>query len=191
MTFDRKSEPYREAIGIARMLLLNYHPDLNNGQHQVLALMFDMNVLWERFILSCLRKYATGVTVEGKIRKSFWQPERGYKTFIEPDIIIHRGGNTFVLDTKWKILKDNRPSDDDLKQMYVYTRYYQSTYTALVYPGIDGTISGRFFPEPDQLFGYPCSIIRLNLPDGDFINIGEWQKAISRNLVERISFTIL
>src|SRR5690606_29319594 len=49
--FDRKTQDYQSAIDIAKIILLNYHPDLNTGNNRLLALMFDMNMLWERFVL--------------------------------------------------------------------------------------------------------------------------------------------
>ncbi|WP_430972621.1 McrC family protein [Sunxiuqinia rutila] len=183
LKFDRKSESYQQAIDIARMLLLNYHPDISSGNCNVLALMFDMNVLWESFILSSLKRYAiNGTLALGKVRKSFWKPENGSKASIEPDIVLKKGDQTIIFDTKWKIIKNNRPSDDDLKQMYVYTNYYQSIHTALVYPATgNSSIRGNFYHELNGKLDKPCSIIRIPLPD-ETNQIRQWQREISNTL---------
>jgi 5-methylcytosine-specific restriction enzyme subunit McrC len=188
LTYNRKTEPYREALNIARLILLNYHPDLSKGQNNVLALLFNMNVLWERFVLKSLKEFAPAdYKIKGKIRKPFWQPEKGNHAFIEPDIVIEHNEITYVLDTKWKVLKDNRPSDDDLKQMYVYSKYYNSSYTALVYPsnGID-SCSGRFCPEFEDAPKFSCSLLRINLPE-ESGNIKIWQYKISNILLNHVS----
>lgn len=185
LTFNRKSEPYKNAIDIAQMLLLNYHPDISTGSYNVLALMFDMNALWERFILASLKRYATDeAKVLGKVRKGFWTPEIGNKANIEPDIVMIKNGETIIYDTKWKILKNNRPSDDDLKQMYVYTKYYQSVYTALIYPATGSkSIHGNFYHELNSEIDKPCSIIRIPMPDKEN-NVRDWQKNVSYMLAQ-------
>jgi 5-methylcytosine-specific restriction enzyme subunit McrC len=50
LIFDRKSEPYRGAIHIAKLLLLNYRPDVSSGSSHSIAILFDMNKLWEEYI---------------------------------------------------------------------------------------------------------------------------------------------
>ena len=187
LKFDRKSETYREAIGIAKMLLLNYHPDVRSGSYHVLALMFDMNVLWERFVLASLKHYIPqDVRVREKVRKTFWKPEVGYSAHIEPDILVRKGDQNFIFDTKWKVLKNNRPADADLKQMYVYTRYYQSSRTALVYPAAGNSSRyGNFFHELGGVIDKPCSIIVIGLPEKP-CQIMHWQKEICGILLDSL-----
>jgi 5-methylcytosine-specific restriction enzyme subunit McrC len=187
LQFNRKTEPYREAINIARLLLLNYHPDVSRGNSHVMTLMFDMNSLWESFVLHSLKKFAPDqYLIKGKIKKTFWEADTSLKVGMEPDIVIECEDQTFILDTKWKVLNGNRPSDDDLKQMYVYTKYFDSSYTALVYPydSID-TIKGAFWNERDKTKNYPCSLIKLKLPLV-MSNFTAWQKDICTELLTHL-----
>jgi len=126
IAFDRKTEPYRKAISIAKLLLLNYHPDIVKGTENVLAIMFDMNLLWERFVYRSLQRFNRhGKTIEAQSTKDFWKPSLGAKVKIRPDIVINRKKpDCIVIDTNWKNLNGGNPSPDDQRQMYVYSVYY-------------------------------------------------------------------
>jgi 5-methylcytosine-specific restriction enzyme subunit McrC len=175
--FNRKTEPYKKAIEIARLLLLQYHPDVQEGKNNVLALMFDMNKLWEKFIYATLRKHKNySATVIAQNSKYFWQSESGKRSSIKPDIIINKDQeNCVVLDTKWKNLNGFNPSPEDLRQMYVYHEYFKAERTALVYPGYDKINNGTF-----ELSKKQCSVISINVePD-----IQQWQLNIY-NCIDR------
>lgn len=184
--FDRKTAPYRNAIKIARLLLLNYHPDISRGNHDVLAIMFNMNLLWEQFVYGSLKKYSPqGSSVEAQTVKNFWQPVAGgYPSRMKPDIILNaHTPDCMVLDTKWKNIAGQRnPSPQDLRQMFVYMTYYKAKKTALVYPGsANDSRSGRYYNEhghKGELSHKQCSILSIGVQQ----NVMLWQKSIAEAL---------
>ncbi|MDV7187425.1 restriction endonuclease [Lutibacter sp. TH_r2] len=180
INYNRKTEGYKNAIEIARLLLLNYHPDVSVGKNNILALLFDMNLLWEQFVYVSLRKYKPiGSTITAQTSKYFWRPEKGRVSEMRPDIVINRDRNDcIVLDTKWKNLNGYNPSPADLRQMYAYSHYYDAKLVALVYPGEKSFIkSGTYELEKKD-----CSIISLSIPS--IFSIKDWQKEISKTITE-------
>jgi 5-methylcytosine-specific restriction enzyme subunit McrC len=177
--YNRKTESYKNAIDIARLLLLNYHPDLSRGANDVLALMFDMNLLWEQFVYASLRKNKESDTeIVAQTTKYFWKSKTGGTSKMRPDILIKRNGKpNIVLDTKWKNIKGANPSPEDLRQMYTYLNYYQAQKVALVYPGSTSSLStGRYYEtNSENLSDQDCSVICLPVLG----NSKEWQKMIS------------
>lgn len=131
---NRKSKPYEQALRISRMIILNYSPDVRGGSENMLALMFDMNRLWEEYIFRMLRKnLSTEWQIKYQNSQLFWEDKR-----VRPDLVLRRlfqgREEIFIIDTKWKIIDARNPSDDDLKQMYVYNMYWNSTRSVLLYP---------------------------------------------------------
>lgn len=136
IVFDRKTEPYKKAINIAKMILLNYHPDINKGGNNVLALFFDMNLLWEKYVAKVLKNNLPNeYSIKTQNKELFWKSEDVPSANIKPDIVLLKNGKVeIILDTKWKLPHDNRPKDEDLKQMYCYNKLFGSTQSWLVYP---------------------------------------------------------
>lgn len=171
MSFDRKNEGYRDAMSIAKLILLNYMPDSQIQSHNVIALMFDMNKLWEEYVYVMLRRHLTNCEVTPQDHKELWTSNIATKR-IKPDIVIN---NKYVLDTKWK-LPDKTPSDADLHQLYTYLKFFKATKVALVYPAtsqskiIKGSFEEETNPKPS------CDMIFIQMSDkGDFVKpIMEW-----------------
>lgn len=175
LVFSRKTQSYKKAIDIAKLLLLQYHPDVSKGRNNVLALMFDMNKLWEQFVYISLRKNKeSNTTITSQTSKFFWKPEIGYRSKIRPDIVVNKDkDDCVVLDTKWKNLNGCNPSPDDLRQMYVYHEYYNARKVALVYPGKTSSKSSGAYLDPttSKEIDKECSIISLSVEQ----NIKLWQ----------------
>ncbi len=127
---NRKNYDYQKAVDIAKIIILNYSPSLNYGNDNLLTLLFDMNALWEEYIFRILQKHKTNeIEVSFQNSDKFWENKR-----IRPDIVLKTEYETFVIDTKWKIIEANNPSDDDLKQMFVYNLHWKAEKTLLLYP---------------------------------------------------------
>lgn len=186
LVFDRKNKSYEKAIEIAKLLLLNYHPDVVKGRNNVLALMFNMNNLWEQFILVTLKKKLKTHQVSAQLSRKFWQPVVGYSSTLRPDIVIkHNESKEFiVLDTKWKNINDSNPSPEDLRQMYVYHRFYQANVVILIYPSDQHQIrKGNYFNSviEGELSDKTCSIMQIATCN----TIQTWQEEIVEK-VEKI-----
>lgn len=182
LVFNRKNSHYKKAIEIAKLLLLQYHPDISKGRNHVLALMFDMNLLWEQFVYVSLKKEKNIFTkVTPQSSKYFWKPENGRRTSMKPDIFIATTNCNVILDTKWKNLNGFNPSPDDLRQMYVYHQYYEADKVALIYPGKrENSRTGYYFNSDGQPDHKICSVILLEVEKEKGINV--WQENIRADI---------
>lgn len=137
LQYNRKTERYRKAIELARIILLNYHPDVKGGSNNILAIMFDMNFLWESYIYKMLSKASRAIdkkcVVLDQQRTLFWKHPDKWSLNLVPDLLICFGdSDRFILDTKWKYKKDTSP--EDIRQMYAYGNYFRASRRYLLYP---------------------------------------------------------
>lgn len=123
----RSTQRYANALTYARLILAHRGPQLRSGRERVFALLFDMNALWERYIAVLLRRVAPpNIQVSTQERHVFWKPAQHGVRKIRPDVVLREiasidvGKTMLVIDTKWKVPSNGLPSDDDLKQMFVY-----------------------------------------------------------------------
>jgi 5-methylcytosine-specific restriction enzyme subunit McrC len=178
---DRKTEPYQKALNIAKMILLNYHPDINKGSNNVLALFFDMNLLWEKYIAKVLRTYLPiEFTIATQNRALFWESKVLPDANIKPDILIKKDEEVIaILDTKWKLPYGYRPKDEDLKQMFSYNKIFNGTQSWLVYPNdVEDKKDGVFVNGHGG-----CGMMMVTaLKDGE-LNHEELYRQITKSLV--------
>lgn len=133
VTLTRKTKSYEYALELARLIILNYSPDISSGKEKMLSLLFDMNNLWEQYILTQLKKQfeETVFEVSGQESMSFIASNS-----LRPDIVIRNTEtqSIYVVDTKWKRPK-NIAQVSDLRQMYTYARFWNAEKVMLLYPG--------------------------------------------------------
>ncbi|MBL7846239.1 MAG: restriction endonuclease [Cyclobacteriaceae bacterium] len=169
---NRKTIHYQKAIQIAKMIILNYSPDIRGGHEDMLALLFDMNKLWEEYVYRVLQHEAPDNTsVSFQNSKLFWQSEQVKKN-IRPDLVITRtvGGEkeTYIVDTKWKVLDDLRPDDGDLKQIFAYNLYWESYHSILLYPSTQTrTLPVRGMYEKGMSKDHGCMLAFVEVLDKD------------------------
>ncbi len=158
---DRKNHDYQKAIDIAKIIILNYSPSLNYGNENLLTLLFDMNALWEEYIFRILQKHKTDeIEVSFQNSGKFWENKR-----IRPDIVLKTQDEIFVIDTKWKIIEANNPSDDDLKQMFVYNLHWEAEKTLLLYPKTN-QIDSHFGTFHYENLGKKCKLGFVDMTNG-------------------------
>jgi len=169
LIYDRKTTRYKEALEIAAMLLLNYRPDISQGRNHVLAILFDMNDLWEEYIYRQLSKNKPqNWSIRPQNKKHFWYLEgsNSYKT-IRPDILIQKQQDgvttSIILDTKWKLPQNNIPDDADLKQMFVYNEYWESNHAVLFYPKAEYDDAPLFNNGCYKQKSHHCGIMKMSV----------------------------
>lgn len=161
LVFDRKTKSYTYAIELARMIMLSYNPDMSAGKKPILAILFDMNQLFEKFVYRMLKSEepafaAYNLSVTQQKSHLFWK----HKT-IRPDIIIifdieeEKKGKqrTCIVDTKWKVVQSDSPGDGDLKQMYAYNVQFGATQSILLYPFVGQKNIGPCSYQKSPLLG--------------------------------------
>jgi 5-methylcytosine-specific restriction enzyme subunit McrC len=184
ITYNRKTEPYRKCIELACLILLQYHPDVTRGRNHVLALMFDMNLLWEKFVCKSLSRHKRPeTTITAQSTKPFWKPEQGMPSRIRPDIVINENTeDCVVIDTKWKNLNGSNPSPDDLRQMYVYHRYFGAKKVGMIYPSqTSSRVAGVYLPIYEQEgLEMECCLIGICVD----VDLKVWQKEIYKEITK-------
>lgn len=156
---DRKTAPYERALEIARLIILNYSPDISEGNEKMLSLLFDMNLLWEEYVLVMLRKYSRlyhpELVIKGQSSKSFWG-----SNYLKPDIEIFNKEtqDIIIIDTKWKLPGSYSASVSDLRQMYTYGRFWNAEKVLLLYPGDRKTHKFKPFLNADDPIAHHCKL---------------------------------
>lgn len=161
---SRKTTPYETALAIARLIILNYAPNVSSGSEKMLALLFDMNSLWEEYILVRLKQAAQGSDIEvyGQNSKGFWNG-----ITIRPDIVLEKkrdkeNKEILIIDTKWKNIDQSQPSTHDLRQMYVYNQFWKSTKSLLLYPSQNTDLKNESFILFDDK-AHSCSLGKITV----------------------------
>ncbi len=187
LKFNRHNQHYREAIQYAKLILFKNSPALSSGTNDVLAILFDMNLLFEKFIYSQIKKQEPSfkdiqLSISGQSSRVFWENKT-----IRPDIVLEYGISNkkrIILDTKWKVLQSPNPSDSDLKQMFTYNIHFNSEKSILIYPytSLSSTRPINFRPSIGLDKKHYCQLFFLDLFDLE----GNIKKDFANTFLEEI-----
>ena len=141
-TPDRNTKDYTTALRWCEVFLSGKSFTSFAGSDVAYALLFPMETLFESYVAHLLRKQLNGAeySVSTQDKRFHLFDEPGKRFLIKPDIVVKRNSDqvVFVLDTKWKLLSENKPnygiSQADMYQMYAYQKKYGAEKIILLYP---------------------------------------------------------
>lgn len=120
---DRRTEHYRGAVGLARLILAGTSFDLRAGTTPASAFLIDMNRVFEDFVITALRDaigHSHGTLVQGAAGRRLFL-DIGKQVPLKPDISLWQGGDCrFVGDVKYKRLRTGESPNADLYQLSTY-----------------------------------------------------------------------
>lgn len=152
---NRMNENFRSPYVISKFILkgMSLAPD-ERKQARGIAILFDMNRVFEQFVAEFLKRNRQGISPEGSPFEIYTQSSDQKHLFLarttdylKPDIRIenHSGAHktVWIIDTKYKnfnVSENGREpisnvSSNDLYQAFVYAKKYSAKATIIVYPG--------------------------------------------------------
>lgn len=138
---NRNTKDYENLMKWSRVFLMNESFTTFSGSTTSRALLFPMESVYESYVAKKLRKvfapHGWNVSCQDHGYFLFEEPRKQFA--LRPDIVIEKAGRKIILDTKWKNLIDNERknygiSQDDMYQMYAYSKKYDTSEIWLLYP---------------------------------------------------------
>lgn len=144
LPMNRLTQRYARALMMARWFLSSQAPALSRGRSDGLALLFDMNVLFQRTLGALIRRALNDglhLREEGP-RRHLATDQWGQRQFqMRPDLCILRGEKVLAIaDAKWKLLAVDPDggrhsiAQADAYQLHAYASAYRCDRVALWYP---------------------------------------------------------
>lgn len=165
MKLNRRTERYRNVLELAWLIIQHRAPDFVGGELPVLAILFDMNLVYERTVANLLIKESRirrpDIQVLPQETKPFWR-----RHYLNPDIVLRRADECVVIDTKWKTDSTEFLSDQDLRQIFTYGIYFKASRVVLLFPQTGVIVEEeQCFSQADAIPEYSllCSIKYANL----------------------------
>lgn len=132
LVINRQVKHYEQTLLWCKIFLLGNTFTPHKGDDLALALLFDMNALFESYVGNFIKKSFPGTILQHS-EKHLVENPKSFK--LRPDIFLK---GKFIADTKWKIVKSKDDiSQADLYQLYAYGKKHECDKLHLIYPKID------------------------------------------------------
>lgn len=190
---NRLSQRYRLALDWAVWILQLLGPDVVGGiGSQGVALLFNMNRLFEQYVQLCLAselgKQGAGLycSAQGQAQHLL-QDEAGQPhVAMRPDILLTQAGRVrLIADAKWKWLNSaHEVSQADIYQMLAYAQAYGVSTVYLLYPQPDGANGSPL--QQDFFFQGGAGTITLCVRTVDIESISRSLQTLIRDMQSRL-----
>jgi len=174
---SRKTKSYKKTLDIAKVLIGNYSPQISKGRSKLLALLINMDQLWEEYIFQSLKKSQCELGFEVyRETKPLFMNESYY---LKPDIVLRKDGKIYILDAKWKQPNGLKASQQDLRQVYTYCRFWEASKGYLIYPGDNPNSKEMIYA--DGVEGASCRMVFVPKEAINKINIKILEILVKKN----------
>lgn len=153
LNFNKQNKEYKNVFSLWKMLYFWSSPDFSSTLENNFSLLFDMNLLFEEFIVEFMKNNKEEIdpditTIDCQVSHKYVFENN--KFTLKPDIYIsYSDESNVVIDTKYKKLDSSKTnnwvSSADIYQMFVYWMRYFWEYDickkkniVLLYPNYDG-----------------------------------------------------
>lgn len=128
-------QSYRAIKPWCQLILEKLNSNFQKGKHRGIALLFPVEILFEKYAAKCLRRdiKAPWQLITQASSKYMVSDQEGLKSRFQlnPDLLISKERKNYhVLDTKWKLISFSNSDNNfnitqsDIYQLFAYGRKY-------------------------------------------------------------------
>jgi 5-methylcytosine-specific restriction enzyme subunit McrC len=197
---DRLMADYGPIKMLCELILLNRVPFAVSGAHRGLSMLFPMERLFELYVLASLRRLAPrSLQIKAQVAERHLcnHQEAGWFR-LKPDIVVSDDSQSWIVDTKWKLLSGERSrqyelSQSDFYQLFAYGEKYLGGVGELflVYPrtaAFQEPLPPFHFSSRMRLHVLPFDLLRREAPY-PFLHEDAILTAREHRLIENTSAT--
>ena len=171
---DRSMRHYETVMAWVGLFLFNHGLATFAGEHVNRALLFPMEKVFEDFLVDAFQRHQNDYGVRAQSPQCPFAKRVALATgtdpaaleftpafTMKPDIALMQRRNVcFVLDAKWKVIKDPKQDivQSDVYQLYSYGRKYGCRTVALIYPRTAQFQDPLRYDFDDKVTGQPLSL---------------------------------